>query len=457
MATFPMLSTTDIVQSLHDIGCPITADDVDRPLSTRITQAYLWFWTHTTNITMDDIKMAAQLWFEGMNDDQTGTGTAGSEMEMMQDNVYLGVTWETLNQMMVWALIDDFSVRDLRDPQAPRVRRILSGLINFHLFELEQGPIIDKLEESIERDEGENIAIHTQIEEMKRRIHDKARQLEEEAEQVVKLARENEERRAKLVRLKEMEEPVLARLDRGKRERIHLQEKVENVTMSLKQHDLEISRLRGRVVQSPERVRQTLNDMANSLQSLKDELVEIDRKGREHESRILVAKKYEQDIAATIKLIDEWSAELDRSSKTSSKLFELAEKRDSASEDLRELDLSLQQLSRRTLSTQEQLAKQASVAGAKKDDVRSRMVKLQEKHDAIMAERELKVAEFDLKNKEIRGIEEAIIELTKNTEAEMAQAEAAYKELRNDVLTYSAKLNKALDSLNVTIEKPYEP
>lgn len=368
--------------------------------------------------------------------------------------------------MMVWAMIDDFSVRDLRDPQAPRVRRILSGLINFHLFELEQGPIIDRLEESIERDENENIRVAQEVEAMRRKIHEKEEQLMREREEVVKLAKENEERRIKLVKLKEMEEPVLARLDKGKRERIHLQEKVENVTMSLKQHDLEISRLRGRVVQSPERVRQTLNDMANSLQSLKDELVEIDRKGREHESRILVAKKYEQvgdlvhwfhalqapednqdcfqaytphltpslqDISSTIKLIDEWSAELTRSSQTSSKLFSLVEQRDSAAEEFRELDLRLQQLSRRTTSTQEQLAKQSSMAVTKKENVRDRMIKLQEQHDSIMAEREVMVAEYDLKLKEIRSIEEAIIELTKNTEAEMAQAEAAYKELRNDV------------------------
>lgn len=90
-----MLSTTDIVQSLHDIGCPITPDDVDRPVSTRITQAYLWFWTHTTNITMEDIKTACQVWLQGLNDDQSGAGSS-AEMEMMQDNVYLGVTWETL-------------------------------------------------------------------------------------------------------------------------------------------------------------------------------------------------------------------------------------------------------------------------------------------------------------------------------------------------------------------------
>lgn len=64
--------------------------------------------------------------------------------------------------------------------------------------------------------------------------------------------------------------------------------------MSIKQHDAEITRLRGRIVQSPDRVRQTLDDMQKSLSNLKDEIIEIDKKSREHEARIQVAKKYEQ-------------------------------------------------------------------------------------------------------------------------------------------------------------------
>lgn len=38
----------------------------------------------------------------------------------------------------------------------------------------------------------------------------------------------------------------------------------------------------------------------------------------------------------------------------------------------------------------------------------------------------------------------------------MAQVDAAYKELRNEVLTYSNKLNKALDSLVAASSQPYE-
>lgn len=195
---------------------------------------------------------------------------------------------------MRWALVDDFTIRDIRDPQAGRVRRILSALINFHLFEQEQSHLIDTLEDAFERDEEARQRSAEEIERWQQKIADREAALRQEADEVIKLQRENAERRQRLIRAKEMEEPALARIEQGKRERATLQEKMENVTMSLKQHDAENTRLRSRIVQSPDRVRQTLNDMANSLQTLKDELLEIDRKGREHDSRIQVAKKYEQ-------------------------------------------------------------------------------------------------------------------------------------------------------------------
>ena len=51
---------------------------------------------------------------------------------------------------MHWACLDDFSVRDIRDPQAPRVRRVLSALLNFYLFEQDQMPRLMALEDAAE-------------------------------------------------------------------------------------------------------------------------------------------------------------------------------------------------------------------------------------------------------------------------------------------------------------------
>lgn len=194
---------------------------------------------------------------------------------------------------MGWARLDDFTYRDLRDPTATRFRKILSALVNFYLFAQEQTGIFDELEAAFEEDVAEKDRTAMELAEMLERIEEAKKLREQEAEEVKKLASENNDRRRKLVELKAAEEPALERMEAAKRRRTTLQDRLENVTMAIKQHDAEIVRFRGRIVQSPDRVRQTISDMATSLQALRDELLDIDRKAREHESRIAVSKKYD--------------------------------------------------------------------------------------------------------------------------------------------------------------------
>ena len=98
MATFPVLKTGDLLVSLTDIGLPLTVDDIDRPTSLRIIPAYVWFWNHTTSLTLDDVRMAAQLWLEGLTDDANGNGHVNGtgDIDMMAESVHHGVLWQTL-------------------------------------------------------------------------------------------------------------------------------------------------------------------------------------------------------------------------------------------------------------------------------------------------------------------------------------------------------------------------
>lgn len=105
MATFPILKTPELVVSLQDIGNPhLTADDIDRPTSSRIIHAYLWFWSHTTSSDLEEVKMAAQLWLEGFQQQQREESTSGNSAaiddaalsEMLAESVHSGVLWLTL-------------------------------------------------------------------------------------------------------------------------------------------------------------------------------------------------------------------------------------------------------------------------------------------------------------------------------------------------------------------------
>lgn len=126
-------------------------------------------------------------------------------------------------------------------------------------------------------------------------------------------------------------------------------------------------------------------------------------------------------------------AEIKSAEDTAEKLEALIEQRDKANDDLRGVNLKLQQLARRSKDTAEQIANQEVVALDKKDSIRAKMAKLQEDYERERAEKEKSEHEHKIKVKEIRALENQIAELVKLTDNEMARAAAAYKELRDDV------------------------
>lgn len=194
---------------------------------------------------------------------------------------------------MGWARMEDFAYRDLRDPTATRVRKIMSALINFTLFAREQDEFVQSVEDRFTDELAQKDRTAAELDEMRLKLDEAKVRREQEAEEVKLLSTANNDRRRKLVELKAAEEPGYDRMEGAKRRRTTLQDRLENVTMAIKQHDAEIVRFRSRIVQSPDRVRQTINDMASSLSSLRDEIFDIDKKAREHESRIDISRRYE--------------------------------------------------------------------------------------------------------------------------------------------------------------------
>lgn len=101
--------------------------------------------------------------------------------------------------------------------------------------------------------------------------------------------------------------------------------------------------------------------------------------------------------------------------------------------DYEELELRYQQLERRASTTTEQISRQIEQSRNKKKQVRERMTLLQETYSTLMNQRDALQAESDLKLKEIRQLEDAITELSKNNDKEFGIAEAAFNDLKDDV------------------------
>jgi hypothetical protein len=69
LATFPLLKTQELVPALQEIGCQVTADDIDRPNANRAITLYAWFLTQLTQLTLEDVMVAAQLQLDALENE----------------------------------------------------------------------------------------------------------------------------------------------------------------------------------------------------------------------------------------------------------------------------------------------------------------------------------------------------------------------------------------------------
>lgn len=239
------------------------------------------------------------------------------------------------------------------------------------------------------------------------------------------------------------------KIEIDKRERTSLQSRLETMQTTISAHEVEIARLRSRIVQSPNRVKQSLLDLGKAVAQMKDDILEIEAKGRDHQTRISALKKYEVEISTLIKTVEEWETELDKAAEGAEKLAKLSDERDARNEDLKELELYAQQLNRRIQAAIEQRERHVRQAESKKESLQKRMSEMQDTHEALMAQRQDVDEEaakrhraIALKEREVSWLDRAhagahrdlqIVDLVKAAETDIAQGEAAYRELKLEV------------------------
>ena len=122
---FPVLKVGAIVQCMHEIGINVTEDELLNPEKhpEQVRHVFEQLAEVCTGITKEEIAQPA---FLGLN--------ALNYPELHEDSVPRLNSYRACGKMMEICGIQDFTVKDFITPSAKRVRRQLSGIINFAKF-----------------------------------------------------------------------------------------------------------------------------------------------------------------------------------------------------------------------------------------------------------------------------------------------------------------------------------
>ncbi|KAJ3788571.1 Nuf2 family-domain-containing protein [Lentinula aff. detonsa] len=442
--TYSLMSIPDIVDSLGVWGLTVEEDRLMRPTPEFVEFVFCACLAQVTGINREDLIEPAQ---EAL--------TISSIEE--KDNIYLSALTHNLlcyhlTRFANAARVDDFSAYDISRPTKDRTLLLLSAFINFVKF-TEQlcNPFVNELASRsdallVERDQisGKLAQVQKRIQELKAK-RDKDEPLCQE------LRAKNKQLGDFVLQTKVAQQAVMQEVDLLKEEKTRLMERKPHL-YSFKeyiQRELEAAsdtnkRIKGRIVQSPERVKRSISTMSVSRVEYKKTVGINEAKTRDLQAKINALVIIEQDLRTCIDQLQVVEKEMKSLQDIQKDLAELKDQLDDKKIERNELRLKQERVAKQLENAHAKLTLTQQRAADKKAANARIIERLQAEYNDMDEERkenDLQLAEI---RKEAGEVEEKTSEHLKASEEELNSLLKEYWSLKAATSEYRKAYNTAL-------------
>ncbi|RKP13216.1 Nuf2 family-domain-containing protein [Piptocephalis cylindrospora] len=432
--TFPLLSTREIISALRDISVSLTEEDMAHPSAQRMMTVY--------EVILDQVVGLPR---------QSCTNVPLDEMDFLpypdihQESAGHAAFLRELVRLMAVVGINDFSMRELRKPEAPGVRRILSAVINFIRFrEGSMSALDQKMRQSEELLEERMRLIH-EHEQMKERLEALRVQRSQEQPEIEERERENEELQGQLRALLAEQGRLTAETDGLKERKAQLIERIQSLQeeFTLCQEENEV--LRARIVHSPEKIQQEIKETSMRLSETKSLIVGSEQREREMRGRVAGLSQVDDDIRTCLQTLEECLDLRQRVNHQEQKVQEALETIEWKKKKGRELEVRRQQVERQIRMSEEKMGRLHKGQETRMSQTRERMEELNRKHEEVWIERDEIEKKIEASRNEIKVMNAEMDTVTKEAEAYVGMLRTDYHQLEAQIIRYQEEIASALD------------
>ncbi|KAG0033837.1 kinetochore-associated Ndc80 complex subunit nuf2 [Podila clonocystis] len=307
---FPLIKYESMILCLADVRVPCTIEELQRPSPQKILQVYEAVLEVTTGSATENCVLED---FQEMNDELNIT----SPPEFLLEGARFYIFLNQIVKMMSRLGVTDFTSRDLTKPEADRVRRVLSAVINFIKFrEVYQGAFwqeYEKLDDvaSIMADyQAETKMLNDELEIIEQRRLDQEPRIEE-----VKTL--NEQYAAEVGEHKRVEIELTRSKSEVANERAQIAERLRELNILIEKSRQELNLLRAQRVDVPETLEEDLVELPQSIQLL---VQQADQQRKLVQARFATVERIESIprelrqvldmLEDTAQLLERWEEEL---------------------------------------------------------------------------------------------------------------------------------------------------
>ncbi|KAK9761747.1 kinetochore-associated Ndc80 complex subunit nuf2, variant 2 [Basidiobolus ranarum] len=266
----------------------------------------------------------------------------------------------------------------------------------------------------------------------------------EEEPAIKKLSIANSEWTRGLKDLKKQQIALSSEIEDLKKKRDELNDTLTNTQFLVMNCKQDCEKIRSLIVQSPEKLVQNLDELSATLSNTKSNVATVEKRARELQSKVDMMFFVEQDVFASIKLLEECEVEMNKYDHALQQVDiekEEIEKKDS---ELRDLTIKEQQMNRQLMASQEKINRLQKHQSMKRGSIESKLKALREEYDVISDERTTTQAKIDDYRRIADEMEMKIVELRRNMEVEMSMIQTEYSKLSSQVEYYQSQLIQAI-------------
>ncbi|KAI9450939.1 Nuf2 family-domain-containing protein [Lactarius psammicola] len=422
---YPDMSNAIVVDSLNERGVSITHQQLVSPTAQSTLSIYSGCLRLLTGLAAESLREPVEDALIALDEPNLDTYDRAFSTNIL---VY------HISRLAGAAKVPDFSSKDIFQPTSQRTRIILSAIINFIKFSEQCAPVVQKVrkrEEDLGQERESLIRECTRLETQLVQLQEKRKADEPSVEA---LSKENETLNTELLAQRDVQLTLLQEIETLKTERAALVQKKKGLDTQTAIAADGVSRVRSRVVQSPERKRRNISTMRDSVAEDKKAQMSLLERQRELRIKVTALKNIAKDMKMCVEAL--------QTVKKESNAFEEAQ--------------------RSLLDTQDCLDKQKD--DLKLDRIKAENVKLRLQHARERVERARQTIEDKRASslKAIQQLEKDYIvmgkeraEADKRTAELRAQAEEVQRGLTDHLKRSKAALQTLLDEYWALRKKTY--
>lgn len=369
-----------------------------------------------------------------------GAADVFSYPELHEESVAVLSFHRGMHKLFNAAGIPDFCISDYAKPEFPRLRRLLSGLINLTKFREERLLHFQNLNNNSDALVERKNALEQEVASYQAQIEAHNVKVEAEAPKVQQLEEENVSLANELQGLHQRQASLQAEIRTLKTQGNDLSERSASLKVKALHEEQEVAKHQSLVVSSPERVRKEIEEQQDQLEYDREQVASMERRTRELQSRVSGLETTEAEVKKVVLVMEECEREMERSKEQQQIVRDRKQAISIAESDLRRLENQENYLRRQLQSAEDRVVRIQKQMAERDSDVQSTYQRLQE--DRSAAERERQAVEARLAQNEalIVSTNQKKIQLSNEFERDMETASTMYRKLEDQVVKYHRQL-----------------